>query len=174
MSWTAIKSLARDWLVAIALVFVLWLLWMRFVAPSPQMSGPAPAFALRTLEGQVVDNRTHEDVVVLNFWFTSCPPCRNEIPELAAYHDSHPEVPLYGVSVDKMAGPRLAAVSRKLGIDYPILHDASSRVATAFGVSLFPTTVVLHQGQIASVRMGEVTEESLAAMVDGVHPHGGH
>lgn len=170
MNWSALKGLARDWLVAIALVFVLWLLWMRFVAPAPRTTGPAPPFTLTSLTGDVVTDATHDGIVVLNFWFTSCPPCRNEIPELVAYHDAHPEVPLYGISVDKMATQRLGALSRKLGIDYPVLHDATSRVARDFGVSLFPTTIVLHDGHIAAVRMGEVTRDSLAAMVDG-HAH---
>lgn len=169
MNWSALKGLARDWLVAVAIVFVIWILWVRFMSPQPRSSGPAPTFALETLDGNTVTQETHEDVVVLNFWFTSCPPCRREIPELARYHTHHPEVPMYGVSVDKMPGAKLAAISRKLGINYPILHDRNNGVANDFQVSLFPTTVVLHQGEIAAVRMGEVTEKSLAQMVDSVH-----
>ena len=29
-----------------------------------------------------------DDLVVLNFWFTDCPPCRNEIPQLVDFHDA--------------------------------------------------------------------------------------
>lgn len=169
VNWSAIRGLARDWLVAIAVVFVIWLVWMRFVQPQPQSSGPAPEFSLSTLDGEVVAKDTHDDVVILNFWFTSCPPCRHEIPELAAYHRANPDVPLYGVSVDRMAPARLKAIAGKLGINYPVLHDLDTRVAADFGISLFPTTVILHKGEIASVTMGEVTEASLARAVDAIH-----
>ncbi|MCA9573597.1 MAG: hypothetical protein KC656_37435, partial [Myxococcales bacterium] len=56
-------------------------------------------------------------------------------------------------------------MSKKLGITYPVLHDATAQVAGKYGVSLFPTTIVVHHGEIAHVRMGEVTKRSLEAMV---------
>jgi peroxiredoxin len=171
VNWKNLKGLARDWLLAIVVVVALWFVWLTFFAPSPQSSGPAPDFALADLQGEEVRLSEHDHVVVLNFWFTSCPPCRHEIPELSAFHEANPDIPIYGVSVDRMAPERLAAMSRKLGITYPVLHDADSSVARLYGVSLFPTTVVVHQGEIANVRMGEVTKASLEAMVASVHDH---
>ncbi len=171
MDWNNLKGLARDWLLAIVVVVALWFLWLTFFAPGPKNAGPAPDFALMDLEGEEVRLSEHDDVVVLNFWFTSCPPCRHEIPELSAFHEANPDIPIYGVSIDRMPSSRLDAMSRKLGITYPVLHDAESRVANQYGVSLFPTTVVVHQGQIADVRMGEVTRRSLEAMVAAVHQH---
>jgi len=169
VSWDNLKGLARDWILAIAVVLALWFLWMQFLAPQPKSSGPAPDFALADLSGEEVRLSELEDVVVLNFWFTSCPPCRHEIPELSAFHTAHPDVPIFGVSIDRMPTPKLAAISKKLGINYPVLHDANSKVAAEYGVSLFPTTVVIHDGKIATVRMGEVNRRSLEAMVASVH-----
>lgn len=174
MSWSSIKSLARDWLLAIAVVVALWFVWFQFFAPAPLSSGPAPDFDLAVVTGEKGERFQLADddhLVVLNFWFTSCQPCRHEIPELTAYHQAHPEVPLYGVSIDRMQPTRLAAMSRKLGIDYPVLHDRDSRVSGEFGVSMFPTTVIVHEGKIARVRTGEVTQQSLEAMVASVHDH---
>ena len=171
MTWDNLKGLARDWLIAVAVVFALWMVWLRFLAPGAITSGPAPDFTLPDLGGAQVGLADHPDLMVLNFWFTSCPPCRKEIPELAAFHAAHPDVPLYGVSVDQMAPERLDAVSRKLGITYPILHDPDARVADLFRVSLFPTTVVIHGGQIAAVRMGEIDRAGLEALVAEVHDH---
>ncbi|MEZ4316731.1 MAG: TlpA disulfide reductase family protein [Myxococcota bacterium] len=169
MDWSNLKGLARDWLLATAVVVVLWFVWIQFMAPGPVSEGPAPDFTLSDLTGNEVRLSEHSDVVVLNFWFTSCPPCRHEIPELSAFHEANPDVPIYGVSVDRMAPERLAAMSKRLGITYPVLHDATSQVAQKYSVSLFPTTIVIHDGGIAHVRMGEVTRSSLEAMVASVH-----
>jgi cytochrome c biogenesis protein CcmG/thiol:disulfide interchange protein DsbE len=171
MSWENLKGLARDWLVAIGIVLVLWLLWVRFLAPGALGSGPAPDFTLPDLTGQQVTLSAQPDLVVLNFWFTTCPPCRKEIPELAKFHAAHPDVPLYGVSVDRMDAGRLSALAHKLGVTYPVLHDLDSSVASLYRIGLFPTTVVVHDGQIAAVRTGEVTQASLEALVAEVHSH---
>lgn len=167
MSVEGIKGFGRDALLAIAIAFGCWFLWMQFIAPRPMSEGPAPSFSLQDLQGERVGLPT-EGVVVLNFWFTSCPPCRHEIPELAAFHAAHPEVAFYGVSVDQMGAKRLEVLSGKLGITYPVLHDPDSRVARSYGVSLFPTTVVIDDGQIAAVRMGEVNQASLEKLVSAL------
>ncbi|MCB9692886.1 MAG: TlpA family protein disulfide reductase [Alphaproteobacteria bacterium] len=165
MSLAEMKGFARDALLAIAIAFIAWFLWMQLVAPRPLRTGPAPAFTLNDLTGRPVALADHEGLVVLNFWFTSCPPCRHEIPELAAFHTAHPDVPLYGVSVDDMEPAKLERLARKLGINYPVLHDTRDEVAGKYEVSLFPTTVVVDHGQIRNVWMGEVTRQSLESMV---------
>lgn len=171
MSWENLKGLARDWLVAIGIVVLLWVLWVRFMAPGALSGGPAPDFTLPDLAGNEVTLSSHDDLVVLNFWFTSCPPCRKEIPELAAYHAAHPEVPLYGVSVDAMPPARLQGMAERLGITYTVLHDPDATVANLYRVGLFPTTVVVHGGEIAAVHTGEVDRAGLEDLIARVHDH---
>jgi cytochrome c biogenesis protein CcmG, thiol:disulfide interchange protein DsbE len=44
---------------------------------------PMPAFSVETIDGQEVNSESLKGkVVVMNFWFESCPPCRNELPGL--------------------------------------------------------------------------------------------
>lgn len=165
-----LAGLLKDWGIAFVVVLAAFAIWSWATTPMPKTEGPAPPFELADLDG----NRTSlaeldaaGDVVVLNFWFTSCPPCRNEIPELAAFHTAHPEVPLVGISIDRnLSGGRLAATSRKLGINYPVLHDPEARVAADYGVAVFPTTVLVRDGRIVGSRIGEVTRDSLRAMIE--------
>lgn len=163
-------GLAKDWGLALAVVIGVFVLWTLFFSPK-QASGPAPAFVLPDLDGgELALADISEGPAVLNFWFTSCGPCRHEIPELARFHDAHPDVPMIGISVDRNMQPaRLAALSRKLGINYTVLHDADSAVARSYGVDLFPTTFVLHDGVIHHVKLGEVDQAYLEGLL--AHEH---
>ncbi|MFT4626498.1 MAG: cytochrome c biogenesis protein CcmG/thiol:disulfide interchange protein DsbE [Myxococcota bacterium] len=164
-------GLAKDWGIALAVVVGVFVVWTLFLAPKPAASGPAPGFDLPDLEGGTLALADiAEGPAVLNFWFTSCGPCRHEIPELARFHAAHPEVPLIGISVDRnMAVPKLAVLSERLGITYPVVHDASGAVARSYGVDLFPTTFVLHDGVIQHVKMGEVDQAYLEDLLTHQH-----
>jgi hypothetical protein len=47
-----------------------------------------------------------------------------------------------------------------------VLHDIGNVVSQRYGVTLFPTTIVIAKGEIVGTRMGEITRERLQAMVD--------
>jgi cytochrome c biogenesis protein CcmG/thiol:disulfide interchange protein DsbE len=163
-------DLLRDWGIAFAAVLVAFAAFNFFAAPRPKSEGPAPAFASADLTGAPVSLASLDatgDVVVLNFWFTTCPPCRHEIPELARFHEERPDVPLVGISVDRnLPTDRLAATSKRLGINYPVVHDADMAISSAYGVGVFPTTVLVRDGQIVATRVGEVNGATLTRMLD--------
>jgi len=160
-------GLAKDWGLAIGIVACAFVIWSQVVTPGPVSEGPAPDFALASIHGDQVrlSDFGEDDVVVLNFWFTTCGPCRHEIPELTKFHEAHPDVPLLGISVDALPLAQLAGRAKKLGITYPVLHDADSGVAGDFGVRIFPTTIVVKGGQVVTSKIGEVNERALTEMV---------
>lgn len=62
-----------------------------------------PAFKTVDLDGNKVDNSIFEqaDVTVINVWGTFCPPCIDELPELAKWSEELPEnVQIIGLLVD--------------------------------------------------------------------------
>lgn len=162
-----LAGLLRDWGLALVVVVAVFVTYNLFFAPKPPGLGPAPDFTLPTPDGQAVTlSALEQEVVVLNFWFTTCPPCRAEIPELSAWSREHPDTPLYGVSTDVgMAPGRLKREAERLGVTYPVLHDARAEVASTYGIDVFPTTLVLRDGQIVNARIGAVSRETLDAMV---------
>lgn len=163
-----LMTLLRDWGIAIGVVLAVILAMNAFMAPKAPALGAAPDFVLADLDGKQV--RLHDvddDLVILNFWFTTCPPCRVEIPHFSRFYRANPDLPMYGISTDVgMPTGRLKAESQRLGVAYPVLHDVRAEVARLYGVEVFPTTLVISDGQIVQARVGMIDEEMLAAMVE--------
>lgn len=161
-----------DWGLALVLVVVLMGISNYVIRPMnlPPKGEPAPDFTLPDLQGAswTLSEHTGDQPVVLNFWATWCGPCRAEIPEFNRFAQSHPDVEVVGISVDRNMGvKRLDAAARRLGIDYLVLHDALDEVAgPSYGVSSLPTTVVLHpDGSIKTIKVGAVDGARLERMV---------
>lgn len=172
-----VLGLLRDWGLALALalgVFVIWSVF--FSGPSaPVATGQAPDFALPTLvEGEEITlSAMRGTPVVVNFWATWCGPCKKEIPELVAFAEANPEVPIIGVSVDNgMPIGKLRKWAERLKITYPVAHDTSSGVADMWGVSTLPTTfVVTADGHLGPHRVGTVDLPALERMVAEARAH---
>lgn len=99
---------------------------------------PAPEFSLVSLSGDILTSRQlRGHPVVLNFWASWCPPCREEAPLLEAkwleYKDRG--VRFIGVNIrDQEADAR--AFVRRYGLTFPILRDPEQVLAKELGVSL--------------------------------------
>lgn len=162
MTYQGFRLFLRDWGVSLGIVLVLYSLWT-LIMPQPLSKGMAPSFELMDLSGETVSFPSDEqDVVFLNFWFSQCGPCRAEIPELSAFHEAHSEVALWGIAVEpQMTVKQLVRISDSLGVNYPVLHDKMTEVATAYRVGTYPTTIVVVNGEIKDVRIGKISQRHL-------------
>jgi thiol-disulfide isomerase/thioredoxin len=117
-------------------------------------------------------------VHVVNFWYSSCPPCRLEAPDLAALSVTYLDVPFLGVNVlDTAETSRTFA--KEFDVPYPSVLDAkTASVQLAFAGSVppnaVPTTLVVDsEGRVAARISGLVRDPSiLAAMIDSVVAEG--
>jgi peroxiredoxin len=143
------------------------------VQPGPIAKGAAPDFVLHAVDGSpsVKLSQHKGEIVVVNFWATWCGPCRQEIPELAAFHAAHPTVPMYGISIDQnVADARLDAFADRAGINYPVLLDDGS-AADAYGVSGIPATFVIGpDGAIKASVSGAIQQAWLEAALKKAGP----
>ena len=133
-------------------------------AGQTESNAPASTFNLPTADGARLSLEEFRGrPVILNFWWAGCPPCRQEMPVLQRYADSHPNVSLLLVDpVDGAQGARAFADS--VHVHAPVLLDGGGRVAAAYQVASYPTTFFLHpDGTIASRYPQALTSESLAA-----------
>jgi len=119
-------------------------------------------FTAETDAGETVSRSDHEgEVVVLNFWYAACPPCRLEAPELEKLNQSYADkgVEFLGVNVRDQADTA-RAFAEKFDITYPSIVDTNDgavqlALAGTIAPNAVPTTIVLDkQGRIAARVLG--------------------
>jgi thiol-disulfide isomerase/thioredoxin len=82
-------------------------------------------------------------IVVLNFWFINCPPCRAEIPTLNGIRNQYQgnnDIVFLAVCLDEKF--RINEFMKDLPFYYTQL-DNGGFIASKYGIHLFPTHVVL-------------------------------
>lgn len=133
-------------------------------------------FTGRTESGLELDSANFAgQVVVLNWWYSACAPCRAEAPDLQALNEEFADqgVQFVGVNVRDSADTALA-FDRKFGITFPSVMDAQTgSVSLAFqGVvspQAVPTTIVLdREGRVASRILGRIDQSILRTLIKTV------
>ncbi len=110
-------------------------------------------------------------VVVLNFWYAACAPCRLEAPRLEAlWEQFQPDgVRFYGVNI-RDEEQAATAFERTFGITYPSMQDKDGGILLAMAEYVppqaVPSTLVLDkQGRVASRILGLADQGTLKALI---------
>jgi peroxiredoxin len=111
----------------------------------------APAFQAQTLTGQTISfpDDYKGKVVLLDFWATWCPPCRAELPNVAAtYRKFHTNgFEIVSVSLDQSGkGPELSDFLKEHDMTWPQIYDGSDwkgAITVQYGVHAIPCPVLV-------------------------------
>jgi peroxiredoxin len=102
------------------------------------------AFKTKDINGNKIDLKALEGkIVVLNFWFIGCSPCRMEIPDLNKLVDSfkaNDKIVFIAIALDDKSS--LKDFLRKLSFSYDII-DGGRFIADKYGVRSYPTHVII-------------------------------
>ncbi len=120
---------------------------------------PAPDFSLPRLNGETGRLKDWRgQVVLVNFWGTYCPPCKEEMPDLQRLYETHEPAgfTVLAVDVEEPAG-----VVRKFrdqhGLTFPMLLSDDASVNPTFGIRALPTSwLVDRAGVLRSIWVGPV------------------
>lgn len=111
-----------------------------------------------------------QQLTVVNFFATWCPPCKAEMPHLQSFAQNLPaNVEIIGVNlVERDDGEQaLNDFMNKYDVTYPVLLDETDNVGKAFHVISIPTTVLLNSdGQEVKRIVGPVSEHALRKLVE--------
>jgi len=126
--------------------------------------------------GEPLDSADYDgDVMVVNFWYAACPPCRTEAPDLEALHQQYQDqgVSFIGVNVRDQAGTAVA-FAKRFGVTYPSVIDSNDgAVQLAFAGQVapnaVPTTIVVdREGRVAARITGAADKSILNALITSV------
>lgn len=144
-------------------------------AESPLLGRPAPVVRSTTIDGAPFDlSRRKGSWVVLNFFNSTCVPCRAEHPYLvdfaSAQSSSADPVELYTV-VNDDSDDAVRAYFDQNGGTWPKLRDDNGSIAIAFGVAKVPETWIVDPNGFVRLRIaGKLTDgllEDQLAMLRG-------
>jgi DsbE subfamily thiol:disulfide oxidoreductase len=144
----------------LAIIVLLILSACQRESTSPQLGKQAPDFTLANLSGQSVrlmDLRGK--VVLLNFWASWCPPCREEVPSLVKLNKamSGKDFRMLAVSIEQGGVEAVEKYFRNAGIRLPALVDADGKVGKTFGITGVPETFIIDkQGVIRKKVVGPI------------------
>jgi thiol-disulfide isomerase/thioredoxin len=129
----------------------------------------APEFSEKDLYGRqiITLSKYRGKVVMINFWATWCPPCREEIPALEALQSAHKnDLVIIGASVfSSNSATELFYWEYK--INYPIIYGSYDLMGRYGKVTAVPTTFLIGKdGKIAARVIGSRTEAGYERMLE--------
>ena len=116
------------------------------------------------------------NVIVVNFWYAGCPPCRLEAADLEAVYQQFKDqgVVFIGVNIMDQA-PTALTFAEEFGVTYPTLLDANDgAVRLAFSGQIapnaVPTTLVLDKDARVAARISGLLSDPdvLVGMIESV------
>lgn len=138
-----------------------------FVAPPSPGATVAPDFTVATIDGDTftLSSALRSQPVVINFWASWCPPCRQEMPDLNEVSQTTAGVQFIGVAIGDTPDAA-AAYAREIGITYPIGVDVSGTIAGAYAVNALPQTwLVNSNGEVVRTVRGAITKDVLRDLI---------
>ncbi len=133
----------------------------------------APSFSVRGFQGSDISLSSLKGrVVVLNFWATWCPPCRDEMPYVVKLGSEYQDkgVSLVAVSMDEsdVAPETVGHLVSQMPALGQFAAYANSEVAVTYKVGPIPTTYVIDPtGKIYASVEGQVSESTLRRWIEG-------
>jgi len=131
---------------------------------APEINHYAPNVTLLDLSNNSVALSTlRGKVVVFNFWYVACEPCRFEMPALEKAYLANRSKGLVVVGVDVVDDAQtISTFTQALGVTYPILRDVGQGAAVTYRVTATPSTFFIDRNGVIRYKVvGPLTTAQL-------------
>lgn len=138
--------------------------------PSPREGFSAPGFTLEVLNADDTEINTslsqyRGQVVMINFWATWCPPCREEMPAIQSVYEDYKESDFVVLAINTTFQDNEADVQafvNEYNLTFPILLDRTGDVSQQYQLRGLPSTYFVdRKGVIQAVIVGGPMNETL-------------
>lgn len=131
----------------------------------------APASTFTTLEGkQITLKDLRGQIVLVNFWATSCPGCIKKMPDMIETYNQYKGRGFEVIAIAMSYDPPnyVASFVKTRQLPFPVALDVNGEHARAFGnVQVTPTTFLIGKdGSILEQKLGDFDFVKLKAMLD--------
>lgn len=116
-----------------------------------------PPFTLKDLEGRIISPADWRGkAVLINFWATWCPPCREEIPDLIKLQTKYNgRLQIIGISDDTGSVETVKSFVQEHKMNYPVAMASPELEAKFGGVMGLPTSFLLDtEGRVVQKHVG--------------------
>ncbi len=125
-----------------------------------------PSVNVRTLKGDAFGTA---DLVgrplVINFWNSTCLPCKKELPAFANAHDKLGE-DVRIVGIDTLApSADEEAFARDRGVQYELFYDPDGELTAVVGVAALPQTLFVNASGEIVAQTGQLTADRLTELI---------
>lgn len=110
----------------------------------PQLEGETfPSATITDVDGNEVDSASLVgEPLVVNFWFTTCPPCAKELADFATVDEETDGVRFVGVNPSPTDPvPTMIRFAEERGVSYDLFKDEALELETALDIAFHPVTV---------------------------------
>lgn len=105
--------------------------------------------------------------LVINFWYSTCEPCRREMPVLAAADAKNKDlIRFIGINMNDSASVAIK-FAKTYGVNYELFIEPSGTLISRLAIATAPFTLFVdREGVIVGQVAGELTTETLQAHID--------